>query len=87
MPGDTATPASWMHSLANSSEPMARSGSGIGAHTNIVPLGLGTCQPSLLRPSTSTSRRLRWTSTISSTTFWSPSRAMMLAIWIGWKAP
>jgi hypothetical protein len=59
----------------------------MGAHTNIVPLGLGTHQPSLLRPSTSTSRALACTSTICSTHFWSPSSATMPAIWMGWNAP
>src|SRR4029079_10031391 len=86
MPGETATLASWMRSLENSSEPRLLHGSGIGASTNIVPLGLGTDQPSLLRPSTSTLRRLRWTSTICSTHFWSPSRGTMLAIWMCWDA-
>ena len=45
MPGETATLASSMSSFENSSEPRVRNSSGMGAHTNIVPLGMGTFQP------------------------------------------
>ena len=64
MPGETATLASSTQSLANSSEPRVRYCSGIGAQTNIVPFGFSTVHPILFRPSTSTSRRFLWTSTI-----------------------
>src|SRR5260370_39525136 len=87
MPGETATLHSWISILENSSEPIERNESGMGAHTNMVPLGFSTDQPILLRPSTRTSRRRRWSSTILPTTDWSPSSATMEAIWIGWKAP
>src|SRR5450756_2915088 len=56
-PGLTATLASVSSSLLNSSDPRLRQGSGIGAHTNIVPRGLRTGQPMRARPSHSTSRR------------------------------
>src|SRR5450756_2878209 len=49
-PGLTATLASVSSSLLNSSDPRLRQGSGIGAHTNIVPRGLRTGQPMRARP-------------------------------------
>ena len=57
-PGATATPVSWIRSLANSSEPSSAYWSGIGDQTNIVALGNSTGQPSLFSPGTSTSRRV-----------------------------
>src|SRR5215813_3003033 len=40
-PGDTETLASVRRNFANSIAPILRNGSGISAHTNIVPFGLG----------------------------------------------
>src|SRR5208282_1458917 len=57
-PGDTAIFASAIRNLANSIEPIARNGSGIGAHTNIVALGFSTGHPARFSPSTSTTRLL-----------------------------
>ena len=57
-PGLVATSASSMRNRANSSEPISRYGSGMGAHTNIEPLGAFTSQPIRLSPSMSRSRRV-----------------------------
>ena len=87
MPGETATFASARSSLANSSEPRLRKASGIGAQTNMVARGLSIFQPARPRPSTSTSRRRRYVSTVSATQACGPSSATIPAIWIGWKTP
>src|SRR6185312_1333865 len=56
-PGATATPVSWISSLANSSEPISANWSGIGDQMNIVALGDGRRQPARAKLSTITSRR------------------------------
>ena len=65
-PGDTATWASRTSFDANSIESMCRYGSGILAHTNMVPLGGSTSQPMRLRPSHRASRRRSYTAQASS---------------------
>src|SRR6266540_3861106 len=57
IPGEVATLASLTRKDANSTEPISRYGSGIGAHTNIVPSGGMTSQPMRWSPPQSVSRR------------------------------
>src|SRR3990172_7433474 len=66
MPGETATPASFMRSLQNSRDPIFLKGSGISAHANIVALGGSMFQPACLRPLTRTFLLLSYTFLISS---------------------
>src|SRR5512141_2143836 len=58
-PGETATLAFVRSSFENSTEPISRNGSGIGAHTNIVPLGFSNSHPMRANPSTRQSLRFR----------------------------
>jgi len=57
VPGATATSAFSMRSFENSSEPIARNGSGTGAQANIEACGAGISQPARPKLSTSASRR------------------------------
>ncbi len=56
-PGEVATFASLTRYDANSTEPISRYGSGIGAHTNIVPWGGVSSHPIRFSPSQRASRR------------------------------
>ena len=57
VPGETATSQSRTSSSANSTDPMARYGSGIRAQANIVPRGRRMSQPMRAKPSTRALRR------------------------------
>ena len=57
IPGDTATSHRRTMCVANSIEPRSRYGSGIRAHTNIVPRGRWTSHPIRASPSTIALRR------------------------------
>ena len=62
-------------------------GSGISAQTNMPAFGVGTFQPSRLRDSTITSRRIWYSATWASLAS-SPCRsATIAAIWTAWKIP
>ena len=50
MPGDMATSQSRTSSEQNSTEVSSAYGSGIGAHTNIVPFGFGIVPPDARQP-------------------------------------
>src|SRR5512141_2300757 len=59
IPGGTATLAFVRRSFENSTEPISRNGSGMGAHTNIVPFGFSNSHPMRANPSTRQSLRFR----------------------------
>jgi len=56
---ETATLAFVRRSFENSTEPIARNGSGMGAHTNSVPFGFSNSHPMRANPSTRQSLRFR----------------------------
>ncbi len=87
MPGDTETFAFASSFFVNSSEPAARYGSGILAHTYIDAFGMSTIHPASCSPLTSTSRRFWYFIAISATQSCGPSSAAIAATWIGVNVP
>jgi len=77
--GATATPACSMSRLVNSSEPVWRKASGIGAQANMLAAGGGMRQPAAPKAFTSASRRRRYLARISATSPSHSSRATMAA--------